>query len=375
MKSMIKIAALLSAAGLLFSCGEKMGNGNEGGGDSFEVATLLLSVDKDVIQANGKDVATFKVEYDGKDVTSEASVYDSSFNPLDKTSFTTSKAGEYQFYATYGTASTYNNKTDDKGLLTVKAISVPVPAAANDPYPNKTSFVKRAFLTQFTGTGCGNCPGMVDILRELKKDNTITDDAVLAAIHTYNNSDPAFLDKYSATPNSYPYLQVDMVNGFFVSNGEATLREHIRNSIGQPAAAGISVNPAYYADSRDLIIKVSVKAAVDGIFNVGAWLLEDGIVGQQTGAPDRSYDTHDNCVRIADSKYFTTYFGYPLGELKAGETSEKTFVMYVKQKFVVENLHLAVFVSLGTPQGNKIAYTVCNVVDCPIDAPTPFEYK
>lgn len=374
MKRILKIAALLSAAGLLFSCGEKM-EGGKGTGESLEVSPLQLSVDKDVIQSNGSDVATFKVIFEGKDVTSEAVICDDSFNELGKSTFTTSQDGEYRFYATYGTASTYNNKADDKGLLTVKAISVPVPSVATDPQPNNTSFVNRAFLTQFTGTGCGNCPGMVDILRELKKDNTITDDAVLAAIHTYNSSDPAYLDKYSATPNSYPFLQVDMVNGFFVSNGEGTLREHISNSVSDGAKAGVSVNPVYYPDSRDLVIRVSVKAAVDGIFNVGAWLLEDGIVGQQTGAPDSSYDTHDNCVRITDSKYYTTYFGYPLGELEAGETAEKTFVMYVKKKFIVENLHLAVFVSYGTPQTGKIAYTVCNVVDCPIDEPTPFEYK
>jgi hypothetical protein len=37
-------------------------------------------------------------------------------------------------------------------------------------------------------------------------------------------------------------------------------------------------------------------------------------------------------------------------------------------------MHLAVFASQGVEQGSRIAYTVCNAVDVPIDAPTSFEY-
>ena len=61
--------------------------------------------------------------------------------------------------------------------------------------------------------------------------------------------------------------------------------------------------------------------------------------------------------------------------MKAGEVLEKTFVMDVKKAWKTENLHLAVFASYGDKIGNKVNYSVCNVVDAPIDAPTPFEYK
>lgn len=372
MKTTFKIASLLTAAAMLFSCGEKMGDGSEGG-SGIETASLQLLVDKDVIQSNGQDVATFRVLFDGLDVTDEATIIDDKHNDLGKRTFTASADGEYKFYANYGTSSTYSNKAEDKGLLVVKAISVAVPPVAEDKYPDKTSFVHRAFLTQYTGTACPNCPGMTDILRKLVNDGTVTDKAVLTAVHSYREGDPAFI----AAPavNAYPYLNVDLANGFTVATGAPALYGLIDSSIETPAKAGISVNPVYYNESRDLIVRVSVKAAVDGIFNVGCWLLEDNIIGEQAGAPDDSYDIHHNCVRIADSKYSTTYFGYPLGELKAGDTAEKTFVMYVKQKFVVENLHLAVFVSYGTKKGATTYYSVCNAIDCPIDEPTPFEYK
>ena len=374
MNKLFNIASLLAAAVMLISCGEKMGGGSGSGSTSgIQTASLQLVVDKDVIQSNGTDVATFQVLYDGLDVTSEATLYDEDRNLISQKTFTATESGDYKFFARYGTSSTYNKDLDDKGLLTVKAISVPVPAVATDPAPNKTSFVHRAFLTQYTGTGCGNCPGMINILRKLIEDKTIPNKAVLAAVHSYDTGDPAYID--SPSVNSYPYLTVDESKAFTVASGAPLLYNLVNESTSSAAKAGISVNPQYYPETRDLVVRVSVKAAVDGIFNVGLWLLEDGIYGDQAGAPNDSYDTHNNCVRIADSQYYTTYFGYPLGELKAGETAEKTFVMYVKKKFVVENLHLAAFVSYGTKKGKTTYYSVCNAIDCPIDEPTPYEYK
>ena len=210
------------------------------------------------------------------------------------------------------------------------------------------------------------------------EEKTIPNKAVLAAAHSgWNQADPAAINAPQAPGGSYPFLQVDLVNGYTHTTGINALYSLINNSIASSAAAGISVSPVYYENEKTLVVKVAVKAAVDGIFNVGAWLLEDGIYGQQSdydNVGDDSYDTHENCVRIADSSYKGTFFGHLLGEIKAGEVAEKTFVMNIKNKWKVENMHLAVFASQGVPQGSKIAYTVCNAVDVPIDAPTPFEY-
>ncbi len=374
MRNIFKIASLLFAAVMLFAC--------EKPGPDTETAELRLVTDKDVIQANGTDAATLKVMHGDKDVTAESQIFDAEDNLLTLVDgkFTASEVGEYKFYANYGTLTTFNKSADDNGLFTIKSINVAVPAAAVDPEPANTSFVHRAFLTQYTGTGCGYCPYMIYQLRQLMNDEekTIPNKAVLAAAHSgYNQADPAAINAPQAPGGSYPFLQVDLVNGYTHNTGINALYSLINNSIASSAAAGISVSPVYYENEKTLVVKVAVKAAVDGIFNVGAWLLEDGIYGQQSdydNVGDDSYDTHENCVRIADSSYKGTFFGHLLGEIKAGEVAEKTFVMNIKNKWKVENMHLAVFASQGVPQGSKIAYTVCNAVDVPIDAPTSFEY-
>ena len=64
MRNMFKIASLLAAAVMLFSC-EK---------DGTEGTDLRIVSDKDVIQANGKDAATLKVMLGAKDVTASATI-------------------------------------------------------------------------------------------------------------------------------------------------------------------------------------------------------------------------------------------------------------------------------------------------------------
>ncbi len=377
MKNIFKIASLLAAAVMLFACDkEQTQNGGEGGGEG----SLQIISDKDVIQANGQDAATVKVMFDGKDVTAESVLYDENDNEviLVDGKFTASAVGEYRFYANYGTITTFDKSADDNGLYVIKAIDVAVPTAAKDDEPENLSFVHRTFLTQYTGTGCGYCPYMIKQLRELMADKTIPEKAVLAAAHSgYNAADPAAINAPKAPGGSYPFLQVDLAYGYTHNTGIKALYGLIDQSLSDPAKAGISVSPAYYEDKDVLVVKVAVKAAEDGIFNVGAWLLEDEIYGQQSdydNVGDDSYDTHENCVRIADSKYKGTWFGYELGQLAKGEVAEKTFVMNIKDSWVVDNLKLAVFASYGEADGSRISYTVCNAVYAQIDTPTPFEY-
>jgi hypothetical protein len=96
--------------------------------------------------------------------------------------------------------------------------------------------------------------------------------------------------------------------------------------------------------------------------------------------PDHDYDRHDNCVRIADSNWEGSYIGFPLGEIKKGETASKTFVMQVKDEYVVENLHMAVFVTEASDERsyhwvNGKYYTMNNAIDCDINKEVGFDYK
>lgn len=367
MKNIMKFASLLFAAAVMVISCDKTG-----GDDTDMDARFYISSDKNVIQSNGSDVATFTAVLDGKDVTSETTFYfKDSMTPLEGNKLSADKAGVYNVIGMYGTF--YREEP-----VSVTAIDMPVPAPAEDPAASNTSFVHRAFLTQYTGTGCKYCPGMIRALRTAFEDEETKNMAVHSAVHSYNVGDPAYITGPKAS--GYPYLEIDMAVSFsYDLDPEAkagVLKKAISERVSAPAKVGISANPVVKDDV--LVVTVEVKAAEAGEYYLGVWFMQDNVYGQQTdglGIADNSYNYHENCVRSADSRFGNTYAGYPLGEIKAGKTVQRTFVLNIDKETWklkdMNNLHFAAFVTAK----NGRNYNVVNVVDCEINEPTPYQYK
>jgi hypothetical protein len=392
MKKILTIASLLCAAVMCFSCGETPGG-------ETTINNVTLSSDRNVIKCDGIDASTLVlVDDEGKVITDGIEFYDNNMNAvtLKNGKFTADEAGEYTIWAAY--------KTFNSNQITIKAINADIPAPAADPKPAETSFVKRVLLTQFTGTGCGFCPGMVNWLNLVRADEAIKKSTVHAAIHSYASGDPAYISSpqpgaFGAT-YGFPYLNIDMETGTHYSDDytdeemAGILKDVINEMITEnPATAAISANPVYAENviptatgtSDGYIVTTSVKVSESGNYFVGAWLLEDNIFGTQnfertvTKNKNYDYDTHHNCVRTIESYNGKNYAGYPLGKLQKGSTANMTFLLKVKKddpkepnkNWKKENMHLVVFV---TKENDKGKYTVNNVIDCPVDAVTPFEY-
>ena len=357
---------LLMPAVMLISSCEKTGD------DTSMDSRFVVSADKNVIQCDGTDAATFTAVVDGKDVTAETTFYiKDTMTPLNGNKLTADKEGVYNVIGMYGTFYT-------EEPISVTAVNMAVPAAAADPAASNTSFVHRAFLNQYTGTGCGYCPGMIRALRAAFADEETKNMAVHAAVHSYNAGDPAYITAPKA--NGYPYLEIDMALSFSYDldpEGKAgVLKKALSERVSAPAKVGISANPVLNDDV--LVVTVEVKAAETDEYYLGVWFMQDNVYGQQTdylGIADNTYNYHENCVRKADSRYGSSYAGYPLGEIKAGKTALRTFVLNIdKETWKLKNmsdLHFAAFVTAKNGKYNQVV----NVVDCPIDQPTPYEYK
>ena len=367
MRNVMKFASLLLASAvMLISCDKT------GGDDTGLDAGFQISSNKNVIQSNGADAVTFTAELDGKDVTAETTFYlKDSMTPLDGNKLTADKVGVYHVIGMYGTFYT-------EEPIAVTAIDMEVPAPAEDPAASNTSFVHRAFLNQYTGTGCGYCPGMVSALRAAFEDEETKNMAVHAAVHSYNAGDPAYIGAPKAS--GYPYMEIDMAVSFSYDldpDAKAgVLKKALSERVSVPAKVGISANPISKDDV--LVVTVEVKAAEDGEYNLGVWFLQDNVYGQQTdylGIADNSYNYHENCVRSADSRFGSSFAGHPLGQIKKGETAQRTFVLNIDREAWklkdLNDLHFAAFVTAK----NGRNYNVVNVVDCKISEPTPYQYK
>ena len=369
---------IIAGAAMLFSCTELPDKDNEEGdnGNQGEIGSseLVLIASDMVIQANGEDAVQFTVLSDGEPVSEGVRFYDGSTNrqiDLPDLRFTTTETGTYYFWAAYGTSQT--------DIVTVTAIGFPVPELPEDPEPDNTSFARRVLLTQFTGTGCGYCPGMITMLRSLMEDEEYASKVVLTACHSYNSDDPAYLlDRLDQAMgvSSYPMVVADMYVSYNNYNNMNGLMSVIDMAHGRSAAkAGISASAEL--NGSTLVVRAAIKASQTSEFRIGAWLLEDGIEGRQSnynpGSWTGSYDIHDNCIRIADSRVSNSNFtGHSLGTVEAGETAEYAFVMTLEDGWVAENCHLALFIT--TPEDGEDYFSVNNAVSCSINGEVSFDY-
>ena len=376
MKNIFRLASLLTAAVMLVACRGNNDDPNQGQTGSGK---LEITTDKTLIQSNGSDIATLTVTLDGAVVKDGVEFFDAKNNPLDIVDgkFSVTAPGEYQVWATYGTA--YSDK------VTIRAITIPVPATPSDPKPASTDFKARVLLTQFTGVKCGVCPKMMHLLHPILDDPN-EDRLVWVAAHTgFNSGDPAYLSpRYSEAMKvaGYPYAVIDHYYGFewYDFQSSTALSEVIDEciSVKKDVAAGIAVNVKL--SGRDVVAKVSVKSPVNANYKLGGFLLEDGLYAVQQNADESWMNTHNACIRYIDAG--SDFKGCSLGTIPEGQVMDYVFVWNIDEiwksnaiywkECVVENLRVAFFVSTTDANGN---YYVNNAVECAVNSQLKFEYK
>ena len=152
MKSLFRYASLLAAAAMLaVTCGDPVdpqtpdGPDTPGTPDEPQVSgTLSLSVDRQIIQSNGTDAATFIVSLDDKVLTEDVIFHDSRNNDavieIQDFKFTTSEAGEYGIWAEYMTIMSNEVK--------ITAVVSEVPETPADPQPSNTSLPEAPLVSK-----------------------------------------------------------------------------------------------------------------------------------------------------------------------------------------------------------------------------------
>lgn len=361
------ILMMIAAVAIVASCGNPDDNGPVSGN-----GTLTIEADKVELIADGEDFVEITVKYDGEVVTDEVDFYDASTNVPSRVKanrFTTKAVGQYSIYAIYNGVKS--------NVLKITALEYAVPSLPADPAPENVSFRKRVLLTQFTSTGCVYCPMVTGFLRDLAADPEYKDKFVLAASHADmpdnpNGDDPASYPEVNGFMSAFrikgfPTLIADFAD-MLGSYSLAALKTLVDEYYGDGSAAvGISVNSELH--DNVLVMRASVKAANAGKYRIGAWLLEDGIYGKQTGAPDESYYVHDHCIRKPDAE--SHYMGYDLGMLSKGKSADHVFVMKLDPKWNIDNCSVLLYVTSASGS-DQIA---SNAIVVPLDKPVAYEYR
>lgn len=388
MKSWKYVMMGLAAALLTVSCGG-------GGGDDEPTPTptptpkpeakLVLSSDKSQITADGKDAATLTVKLGNDVVSTGYTLYDGDNKKVTLTDgkFTTTAEGTYKFWASY---SGKNSETIEIKAVKAQGGGGDNPDTPDDPNKDNLNFKRRVLMIQFTGTGCQWCPYMINMLSDMLPKEEVKNNSVFVAVHSFNNSDPAYLGAAgSALANQtgitgYPTLNFDFnVNSQQYNSVDYNVNILTAQLNRTKAKVGISAASVYDAATRTVSLTAAVKAAEEGEYRIGAWVIEDGIKGTQmnAGAPGDWKDfIHNNCVRYCDSKQSTyDYSGHDLGKITKGTTVEYNFQIPLAEKINSDNSRLIVFVTSPEVVGTRKMQLVNNVIKVPLNGSVAFEYQ
>ena len=338
---------------------------------------LELTATPSTIVADGEEFSKLTLTKGGVEITEGFTLYNGSDQKVElpDMKFTATQKGKYQFWAAYG--------TDYTETITITATEKKpdAPDAPSDDNPDKINFKRRVLLIQFTGTGCGYCPGMTATLRQVMAEEKYAENVVLVAAHRYNETDPAYL-KGAALDQamgiaSYPQVAVDMhtrTTNYYYGPVASMIDDAIARV---DARAGIAAVSEYDEATRTVSITATVKAAETNQFRIGAWLIEDGIYGYQQnyGVAEGDFNTHDHCVRAADSKVSGSDFsGHALGEIAAGATADYSFSIKLDDKWVADNCRLVLFVSSPEARSGRTYFYVNNTVEMPLEGSVDYEY-
>lgn len=375
LKNMKKILNFLSAISFcLVSCQGTVDPGNQddanntGNTDNLE-GNITLYAQKDVIKADGayaSELSVILVDSHGEehDVTKDVEIYiEGQDEPVKDVNFKTTVEGDYAFYAVRG--------FDISNTVTVKAVKG-VPALPADPDAAKTSFAHRMLLVQHTGNECPNCPKLMDILKHIADDEEYAFRYLHVASHSYNSTDAAYssaaqtLSKTMNLTKYYPMVTYNLTtdDGCF----EDEIKEAINSCSKESADAGISASSAVVGNQ--ILVNVSLKAAVDSKYRLAVWVLEDNIHSPQSGATASWHNMHSNCLRLMyGSEKNEQIYGKHLGMIEAGESVDMIAAIQMDEEWIAENCKLLLVAVSGNGD-----YSLVNCTYCPVEGSISYNY-
>lgn len=282
MKKLANIILIISIAA--FAACEGMG------GDASGTAPYTLSVDKDVIESDGKDAATLVItDAKGKVMSTAAN--------LRRTSFYIEETGEWRSGMGSDAPDVFTSIID--GTYTISAMYDGVQcqntvSVTSRNRKNYERFHKNVAIYRLTGTWCPYCPYMTEALDNV---NAYTKDhSVILEFHNgdeyslgYGNGMDmaAFLNSLFKS-NAYPFCIYSMAEG----SGKRTVND-IQNLVkaqlvANPARTGIKASSSV-ADGK-LSVSAEVTASAAGRYDLGIAVLKDNCIPTATAYEDRYND-------------------------------------------------------------------------------------
>lgn len=238
MKTTLKKMAVMLGCLIAMACGGSDENDNPVPGNG----ELVLEANTGKMTTSKYDEVTFKVTYQGKDVTAGASIKEEKGEFVKGGRFSSAKAGKYVFTASY------------KGILS-DPVSIDV--------EQEILFQKNLLMQQFTSVECKNCPMMVQNINYIitqypERIHVIALHGDLNTIGIDPMSVSVYLDPLGKAfgVTGFPATMLDQ--RIFWSVNEAVAVMDVEECLAEPGIVGIAIETQL--SERNLGIKVKIKS-------------------------------------------------------------------------------------------------------------------
>ena len=306
-----------------------------------EANPLVIMATRPRIAADGSDATSFKVTYEGGDVTDAAKIKNLA-------------TGEYL----------ESNSFSYSGDLKVVEFEAEYEGATSEPINvGFGDFYKNVLFCRFTATWCGTCTSFSSVLSAALEQ--YPDRLVQVAIHqgdeyTSNNyNDFASYFKFPCIPAIF--FDFDKEGPSAVSMSAADVVNTIKEYQATGAKVGIAMSSTVDAD-RNVTVSVRVTPSEAGMYRLGVILLEDGIEGAQSGT---SRFIHDNTMRVLA----TSLGGDSLGEVAENTEVVKEYTFSLEG--YTDNCRVVAYVN--TADGD--VYATTNAASCPVNGRTDYRFE
>lgn len=313
-----RILTFLSAAFILAGC-----HGFQDPNDLLADEPMLpytLSVDKDVIESDGADVATLTITDANGLILTEGEY-------LRNTSFYIEELDEWRSGLGSGQSPNLFTSITD-GTYTISAMykgeycrnTVTIRSGNRSEYE---TFHKNVAIYRLTGTWCQYCPYMTEALNNV--DEYTKDHSIVLEFHNsdefsirYNSSmDMAamLLKRFGTSDDGYPYCIYSLAEG----SGKRTvndIQKFVKNQLSaNPARTGIKAESS--VENGKVSVNATVKASASGKYDLGIAILKDNCRPTSTSAHEDVYN--DVVLTISGNLYALSSESF---ELSAGEEIE-----------------------------------------------------
>ena len=301
------IAAIVSAFALAACSGTVDQNDdpqNTGDGrDQVPEGVLRIFADKSSISADGNDEVTFTVMFGSQDVSTARTLqlvreYDGEqkYMAYGANKFSTVTAGTYKFSAKYYYGGNY---------YTDNAVTIEAEQFFSG---EEQAYAQRVLGVYFTSTGCTSCPSATKGIKTLQEANpgmisvvafhsdmgVVSDPMTIAETAVFNSA----LGGFDGLPRLFWNMRKDTK-----LIGPSFTESYAEEIASYSPQCGVSIQTSMAIDSYDgrdanakssWNITVGITSNIPSVYRYLIFLVEDGIVADQTGNPNY---VHDNVVR------------------------------------------------------------------------------